>query len=440
MTDTNITPIRPLTDEGALDALRQAGGLTTLSAAELGRRWNWPEHRVRRRLKAWQKAGVVRRRGRLLAVVGNGVGNAADPAPDPTANPTPDPTPNPGVGKAIQCIDATRETIVDPTPLAGVGKGTSDAVRNAARNAASVTAPDSRALARLLTPVVLPAEPAAEVLDPVPALPPAAPIGAHQTTVADPAQAAGQGARHWAAIDAAAYAAAIGLAGCAAWFSIRGMTVLFPGAPAAIVVMTSAMEASKLITAGWLARRWRATARGWRMALAGFVVGLALINAGGTYSQLVAAHVGERGAAAATVETQKANLDARIEVASHGVADIDARIGQIDAAISEATRRGRTTGAMSIMDAQRRSRAGLVQDRNQAAGTLAALKSERASVAARSRQAETEAAPIRYVAELVGTATDSERAIRWLIALMVLCCDPLAIALTAAASTMRAAA
>ena len=33
---------------------------------------------------------------------------------------------------------------------------------------------------------------------------------------------------------------------------------------------------------------------------------------------------------------------------------------------------------------------------------------------------------------------DSERAIRWLIALMVLCCDPLAIALTAAASARRA--
>jgi hypothetical protein len=38
---------------------------------------------------------------------------------------------------------------------------------------------------------------------------------------------------------------------------------------------------------------------------------------------------------------------------------------------------------------------------------------------------------------LVGTDTDSERAIRWLIALMVLCCDPLAIALTAAASARR---
>jgi hypothetical protein len=41
----------------------------------------------------------------------------------------------------------------------------------------------------------------------------------------------------------------------------------------------------------------------------------------------------------------------------------------------------------------------------------ASLKAERAQVAAKGRQAETEAAPIRYVAELVGAATDSERAI-----------------------------
>jgi hypothetical protein len=65
------------------------------------------------------------------------------------------------------------------------------------------------------------------------------------------------------------------------------------------------------------------------------------------------------------------------------------------------------------------------------------LKTERSSVAARGRQIETEAAPIRYVAELVGAGHDDERAIRWLIALMVLCCDPLAVALTAAASGRR---
>jgi hypothetical protein len=58
-------------------------------------------------------------------------------------------------------------------------------------------------------------------------------------------------------------------------------------------------------------------------------------------------------------------------------------------------------------------------------------------VAAKGPQADVEAAPIRYVAELVGADGDSERAIRWLIALMVLCFDPLAIALTAAASERR---
>ncbi len=60
-----------------------------------------------------------------------------------------------------------------------------------------------------------------------------------------------------AGIDVAAYAAAIALAGVAALFSIRGMAVLFPGAPLSVVAMAGAMEASKLVTAGWLARRWR---------------------------------------------------------------------------------------------------------------------------------------------------------------------------------------
>ncbi len=70
---------------------------------------------------------------------------------------------------------------------------------------------------------------------------------------------------------------------------------------------------------------------------------------------------------------------------------------------------------------------------------LAVINEERAQVATKGRQAETEAALIVYVAEMLGIGTNSEKAIRWLIALMVLCCDPLAVALTAAASTRRTA-
>src|SRR5262252_3768512 len=56
-----------------------------------------------------------------------------------------------------------------------------------------------------------------------------------------------------------AYMAAVGLAGAAAFFSIKGMVTLFPGAPEAVVGMACAMEGAKLVTAGWLARRWRST-------------------------------------------------------------------------------------------------------------------------------------------------------------------------------------
>jgi hypothetical protein len=243
--------------------------------------------------------------------------------------------------------------------------------------------------------------------------------------------------RHGAAADVVAYMAAIALAGAAAWFSIRGMVVLFPGSPMSVIVMAIAMEAAKLVTAGWLARRWRATALIWRAALVAFVFGLAVINAAGVYAQLVAAHVGERGAATSRLEEQTADIEAKISVQAHTVADLDRRLAQIDAAVEKATEKGRTTAAMKLADDQRKARAGLVDERRREAGTLAALQAERASVAANGRQIETESAPIRYVAELLGADTDSERAIRWLIALMVLCCDPLAIALTAAASARR---
>src|SRR5260370_14731651 len=54
--------------------------------------------------------------------------------------------------------------------------------------------------------------------------------------------------RHGA--DVAAYAAAIALAGAAAWFSISGMVVLFPGSPMSVIAMAVAMESAKLVTAG----------------------------------------------------------------------------------------------------------------------------------------------------------------------------------------------
>jgi hypothetical protein len=171
--------------------------------------------------------------------------------------------------------------------------------------------------------------------------PPTAPAPAPVTAERLPKPRAGR------AVDVAAFAAATALAGAAAFFS--------------------------LITAGWLASRWRATAWIWRLVLVALVAGLAVINAAGVYAQLVAAHVGERGAATAALETQDSALAARIELAAHNVTDLDRRLGQIDSAIEEAAKRGKTNTAFAAIEGQRKARAVLAEERKREAGTLGSL-------------------------------------------------------------------
>ena len=67
-------------------------------------------------------------------------------------------------------------------------------------------------------------------------------------------------------------------------------------------------------------------------------------------------------------ETQEATLAARIDVATHSVADLDRRLSQIDLAIEEAAMRRRTNAALSAIDGQRKGRAALVEERKREAG------------------------------------------------------------------------
>src|SRR5262249_19570967 len=66
----SIHRTHPLSEEGAQDWLRaQPGGRVKASDAELGRQWDWPRQRVGRRLRAWAKAGLIKRRGDTVTVV-----------------------------------------------------------------------------------------------------------------------------------------------------------------------------------------------------------------------------------------------------------------------------------------------------------------------------------------------------------------------------------
>ena len=234
-----------------------------------------------------------------------------------------------------------------------------------------------------------------------------------------------------------ALVAALALATVAAYFSVAGMAEIFPGDPVAVMVLAATMEAGKLVIAGWLAAHWRRTNWKMRTVMMALVAGLALINAAGVFGKLVEAHVSVAASSRAGVTERIEALDARVRAQTAAVTDLDGRIAQIDRAVDESTRLGRVTRAINIATQQRVTRDGLDTQRQAATATLVGLQAQRAALAGERSRVEASAGPIQYLAMMVGVAP--EVAVRWLILLMVLCCDPAAIALTVAASGSRAA-
>ncbi len=232
-----------------------------------------------------------------------------------------------------------------------------------------------------------------------------------------------------------AITAALGLATVAAYFSVAGMAEIFPGDPVAVMVLAATMEAGKLVIAGWLAAHWRQT--NWRMrtVMVALVAGLALINAAGVFGKLVEAHVSVAATARSDVTERIEALDARVVAQTAVVADLTGRIAQIDRAVDESTKRGRVTRALNIVTQERATRDGLDTQRQAATAMLVGLQAQRAALTGERSRIEASTGPIQYLAMMVGAAP--EAAVRWLILLMVLCCDPAAIALTVAAASSR---
>ena len=233
-----------------------------------------------------------------------------------------------------------------------------------------------------------------------------------------------------------ALVAALALATVAAYFSVAGMAEIFPGDPVAVMVLAATMEAGKLVIAGWLAAHWRQTNWKMRSVMVALVAGLALINAAGVFGKLVEAHVSVAATSRSGVTERIEALDARVTAQTAAVADLNSRVAQIDRAVDESTRLGRVTRAINIATQQRLTRDGLDTQRQAATATLVGLQAQRAALAGERSRIEASAGPIQYLAMMVGAAP--EVAVRWLILLMVLCCDPAAIALTVAAAGSRA--
>jgi hypothetical protein len=230
-----------------------------------------------------------------------------------------------------------------------------------------------------------------------------------------------------------AYLTAVALASAAAYFSIGGLVELFPAQQTAVAVLGGILEIAKLVMAAWLSANWRQVGGLLRGVMVLLVVGLVVVNAGGTFARLIQSHFVINDAAATGVDERLGVLDAKIAEQARRVSDIEKQDREIADVISTMAMKGQTKTALASIGAQQARREAIGKARQEAADKLVDLKSQRSHLEAEGKRVFAETGSARFLAAQLGT--DAETVIRWLVLALVLLIDPTAIVLTIAAST-----
>jgi hypothetical protein len=233
-------------------------------------------------------------------------------------------------------------------------------------------------------------------------------------------------------IDRWTFLAALALATVSDGFSIYGFTSIFVGAFWPVIGMGVALEFGKLRAVTWIGRNGSAPWQGLKGALTVLVLVLMGLNVIGAFGFLAKAHIGHQVEGDVAVAGRAADVEGRISVRADLVADLDRRIGQIDGAVEKSTAKGRTNAAMQLAADQRRNRAELAAQRDQANKVLAELKIEKAKVEGDKRVAEADLGPVRYLATLLGAG--DQDVLRWFILVIAVLLDPAAVLLLLAAT------
>ena len=242
-------------------------------------------------------------------------------------------------------------------------------------------------------------------------------------------------------INHVALATALLLSAVAEFYSIIGLTTIFSSAFWPIVILGGSLGLAKVVSVSWLYRNWDVVSKTLKYYLVSAVVVLMFITSMGTFGYLSKAHLdqavptGDALSKVSIVEDkikiQKDNIDA----ARKAIKQMDEQVDQLLSRTSEGQGAER---AVLVRRAQAKEREKLLLDIANAQKEITKLNEEKAPLASELRKITAEIGPIKYIAELIyGEADDSviDKAVRWVIILIVAVFDPLAIALLIAANS-----
>jgi hypothetical protein len=222
----------------------------------------------------------------------------------------------------------------------------------------------------------------------------------------------------------------------AIYYSVAGLVSIFAAAAVPIIVMGAVLEISKLIATVWLKLNWQRAPIFIRTYLLVAIAILMLITSMGIFGFLSKAH-SDSGLVSGDVQAKISVYDEKIKTERENIDAARKALSQMDAQVNE--RLSRSTDdrgaerAVQIRRQQQAERTRLQNDISRSQSTIAELNEERAPIAAEVRKVEAEVGPIKYIAKLIyGDNTDAnllEKAVTWVIIIIVIVFDPLAVIL-----------
>lgn len=228
------------------------------------------------------------------------------------------------------------------------------------------------------------------------------------------------------------------IASVAAWYSILGLTTIFAGATLQVGIMATTLEVGKVMTATWLHFRWSHIPILMKTYLTTAVAVLMLITSIGVFGFLSKAHLEHTMNLGGNNEIQISTIERQVQNQRRVITDAEQVIQQLDAQVQtliEYDRLRGPDGSIALRESQKEERETLNQTINDAYSQIETLQTKLLPLQKRQLALEAEVGPLKYIAALIygDEAKDHfDEAVRWLIILLVITFDPLAIVLTIA--------
>ena len=231
------------------------------------------------------------------------------------------------------------------------------------------------------------------------------------------------------------------LSGIAAYYSVIGLIAIFSAAVIPVAIMGGSLEMAKLVVASWLYRYWKSVPFLMKAYFTSALVILMLITSMGIFGFLSKAH-SDQSLVSGDVTAKIAVYDEKIKTAKENIDANRKALKQMDEAVDQVMARSTSeTGAdkaVALRRSQQKERGRLITEIEAYQKTVSVLAEQRAPIAAEVRKVEAEVGPIRYIAALIyGDNPDEnmlERSVRWLIILLIIVFDPLAVLMLIAAN------